>query len=291
MKYGIFYPFWEQKWGTDYHPYIDKMNRLGFDILEISAVGLGEMSDDELKALKDHGDEKNVTFTVGYGPHADQSMASSDPAVVDNGLRFWEAVFKSMKKLDSKTACGGLYGYWPVDYSQPFDKEKDLENSIRNMRRLADIAMEYDVTTLGMESLNRHEGYLINCAREAADYCKAVGRPNVKVHLDTYHMTLEEDSFTEAIHTAGNLLGHLHVGENNRKLPGQGHIINWKEIADALHDIGYDGNVVMEPFVIHGGEVGHDIRIWRDMQADTSEATLDRETGESLVFLKKVFEG
>ena len=47
----------------------------------------------------------------------------------------------------------------------------------------------------------------------------------------------------------------------------------------------------MEPFVIHGGEVGHDIRIWRDMQADTSEATLDRETGESLVFLKKVFEG
>ena len=64
MKYGIFYPFWEQKWGTDYHPYIDKMNRLGFDILEISAVGLGEMSDDELKALKDHGDEKNVTFKI-----------------------------------------------------------------------------------------------------------------------------------------------------------------------------------------------------------------------------------
>ena len=98
--------------------------------------------------------------------------------------------------------------------------------------------------------------YLINSSKECTEYVKAVGKDNVKVMLDTYHMCLEEDSFRDAILTAGSYLGHVHVGENNRKLPGMGHIIDWEEIGQALNDIHYTGNIVMEPFVIHGGEVG-----------------------------------
>lgn len=67
--------------------------------------------------------------------------------------------------------------------------------------------------------MNRHEGYLINTAKEGVTYVDAVGAENVKVMLDTYHMNMEEDDFAEAILTAGKKLGHFHVGENNRKLP------------------------------------------------------------------------
>lgn len=103
-------------------------------------------------------------------------------------------------------------------------------------------------------------------------------------------MLLEEDSFTEAIHTAGDLLGHVHVGENNRKLPGQGKIINWEEIGQALRDIHYDGNVVAEPFVLHGGEVGRDIRLWRDLFPGVTEEKLDKDAAESVEFLRNKFE-
>ena len=184
---------------------------------------------------------------------------------------------------------GGLYSYWPADYREPVDKEGDLERSITNMKKLAVMAAEYDIT-LGMEVLNRHEGYLINSAKECVDYVDAVGADNVTIMLDTYHMSMEENSFEEAILTAGKRLGHLHVGENNRKLPGQGHMIPWEEIGKALKTIGYEGPVVMEPFVIHGGEVGRDIRIWRDLKPDCSEEVLDREAAESVRYLRNVFE-
>ena len=121
-------------------------------------------------------------------------------------------------------------------------------------------------------------------------YCEAVGKPNVMVHLDTYHMLLEEDSFTEAIHTAGKRLGHVHVGENNRRLPGQGCIINWEEIGKALKDIGYDGNIVTEPFVMDGGQVGQDVRVWRPLLDDTSDERLDRDAAESVKFMHKIFD-
>ena len=188
MKYGIYYAYWEKQWGADYEPYIEKVSRLGFDILEVSCAGMKDMSDEDIKRLNDAKEKYGIMLTGGYGPKACENIASEDPAIVENGMKFWEDTFAVLEKLGITSVGGGLYGYWPVDYSKPIDKEADLERSIKNMRRLADLADGFGITTLGMESLNRHEGYLINCSRECTDYVKAVDKPNVKVMLDTYHM-------------------------------------------------------------------------------------------------------
>jgi D-psicose/D-tagatose/L-ribulose 3-epimerase len=66
--------------------------------------------------------------------------------------------------------------------------------------------------------VNRFEQFLLNTAAEAVAYVNEVGSTNLKILLDTYHMNIEEDSIAGAITTAGSLLGHLHIGENNRKL-------------------------------------------------------------------------
>ena len=287
MKYGIYYAYWEKQWGADYERYIDKVSALGFDILEISCAGLSELTEKDIDRLNEARKRTGIILTGGYGPKASENLSSADREITDNGFRFWKDTFPVMEKLGITSVGGGLYGYWPVDYTKPFSKEAELERSISNMRKLADMAAEYGITTMGMEVLNRHEGYLINTSRECVDYVKAVDRKNVKVMLDTYHMLLEENSFTEAIQTAGKYLGHLHAGENNRKVPGQGHMIDWNEIGSALKNTGYNGNIVMEPFVIQGGEVGRDIRVWRDLLEDTSETKLDQEARESLLFLKK----
>ncbi len=83
-------------------------------------------------------------------------------------------------------------------------------------------------------------------------FVKEVGCPNVEVMLDTFHMNIEEQSIAGAIRHAGSLLGHFHTGECNRMVPGQGRM-PWREIGEALRDIGYQGYVVMEPFINRGG--------------------------------------
>ncbi len=290
MKYGIYYAYWERQWGVDYLKYIQKVKRLGFDILEISCAGLRELTEREADQLRVCAEEEGILLTGGYGPRADENLASADPTVVENAFRFWKETFPVLQRLGIRQVGGGLYACWPADYSRVPDKAGDLERSIRNMKELAKIAEEYDME-LDMEVLNRHEGYLINTAKECVAYVDAVGAGNVKVMLDTYHMGMEEDDFAEAIRTAGSRLGHVHVGENNRKLPGQGHMVPWEVIGKALREVGYQANIVMEPFVIHGGEVGQDIRIWRDLKEDCSEETLDREAAESVAFLRNAFEG
>ena len=83
-------------------------------------------------------------------------------------------------------------------------------------------------------------------------------------------------------------MGELHVGEGNRKLPGQG-ALPWGEIGKALQEIGYEGSVVMEPFVKMGGQIGKDIKVWRDLSNGADEERLSRELADSLVFLKSKF--
>lgn len=288
MKYGIYYAYWERQWGADYIKYVKKVKELGFDILEISCAGLAETPTHELLRLRDYAKELNITLTAGYGPQACENLASDNPEIIKNAMHFWQKTFDALKLLDIHFVGGGLYSYWPADYTNPINKEEDLQRSIANMKKLAELAKNYDIT-LGMESLNRHEGYLINTAKECVNYIKQVNMDNVKVMLDTYHMNMEEDSIVDAVLTAGKYLGHVHIGENNRKLPGQGHIIPWNDLATALKQIGYDGTIVMEPFVIHGGKVGQDIRIWRDLKDDCSEKTLDNEAAESLNYIREIF--
>ncbi|MBQ9564196.1 MAG: sugar phosphate isomerase/epimerase [Synergistaceae bacterium] len=291
MKYGIYYAYWAKEWGADYKPYVEKVKRLGFDILEISCAGLKDMAESEIKALKATADACGITLTGGYGPRPSESLCSADPDVVANGFAFWRGTFRVLEQLGIDTVGGGLYAYWPADYTKPLDKAGDWGRAVENMAKLGDIAAEYGITTLGMETLNRHEGYLLNVCKEAVAFCKAVNRKNVKIHLDTYHMLLEEDNLPEAVRLAGPLLGHFHVGENNRRLPGQGHVIDWPALGEALRDIGYTGSVVMEPFVMSGGTVGQDIRVWRNLLDDVSEERLDRDAAESVRFLRNAFEG
>ena len=118
-------------------------------------------------------------------------------------------------------------------------------------------------------------------------FVEEVGKPNVKVMLDTFHMNIEEDSFGAAIRTAGRHLGHFHIGENNRRVPGKG-VIPWKEIAEALRDIGYQGSIVMEPFVRSGGTIGNDIKVWRDLSNGATEAELDEDARAALTFCRYV---
>ena len=285
MKYGIYYSYWEQEWHADFIPYVRKVKDLGFDILEVACHHFLEMDDEYLVRLKETAEAEGILLTGGYGPDAEHNIASEDPKIVQAAFDRYEATFKKMKTTGVKKLGGGLYSYWPVDYTKPIDKPGDLARSIDNIRQLGDMAAEYDIT-LGMEVLNRFEGYLLNTCEEAVEFVDKVGRPNVKIMLDTFHMNIEEDSFGEAIRLAGDRLGHLHLGEANRRPPYAEGRLPWAEIGEALQDIHYEGTVVMEPFVRMGGTVGREIRIWHDLSNGCSDKQLDEDAARSVAFLR-----
>lgn len=282
MQHGIYYAYWEKQWEGDYLYYVDKVARLGFDILEIAASPLPDYTDEQIKALRDCAKNNNIRLTAGHGPAPDCNIASSDPSIRAHALEFYKKLFEVMEKLDITLIGGGIYSYWPVDYSKPIDKEGDWERSVEGIRKMADIAAENNIT-LCLEVLNRFEGYLLNCSEEGTRFVRQVDKANVKVMLDTFHMNIEETSIGDAIRTAGSLLGHLHTGECNRLVPGKGRT-PWREIHDALRDIQYDKTVVMEPFVQTGGKVGSDIKVWREMVPDLSEEKLDKDAQDALKF-------
>jgi D-psicose/D-tagatose/L-ribulose 3-epimerase len=290
MKFGTLYSYWSKNWDCDYENYaklIEKLSTLGFDILEVSADHVYRMARQDLKKLNELGKQHNMIFTTNSGPAKEFDLASTDAAVRKNGIQYFNDVMERMIDLGSTSLAGAIYSYWPCDFSDT-DKEGAWTRSIESMKAVGKIAEKLGIT-ISLEVLNRNESFILNTCEEALAYCKRVGSPAVKILLDTYHMNIEEDDSLAAIRAAGPLLGHLHVGENNRKLPGMNNSIDWKALGGALRDIDYHGNVVMEPFLVTGGSVGNSIRVWRDLSSGANESTMDRYISESLRFLKATF--
>jgi len=284
MKFGIYYSYWETEWGGDAFPYIKKVKELGFDLLEVACGDFDRHEMDYFYSLRNESEKHGVALSGGYGPRAEHNITSTDAAVVENAFKFYKEIFPKMQVAGIGSLGGAIYSYWPVDFGGGIDKPRDLEISIGNMKRLADLASEYDIT-LNMEALNRFEGYLLNTASETVKYVECVAKDNVKVMLDTFHMNIEEDCFYSAIELAGEKLGELHVGEANRRAPRPGRM-PWTEIGQTLKRINFKGNVVMEPFVLMGGQVGKDISVWRNLERFED---LDRLAAESVEFLRGVF--
>ncbi|MDL2254513.1 sugar phosphate isomerase/epimerase [Ruminococcaceae bacterium OttesenSCG-928-I18] len=286
MKYGIYYAYWEKEWGGDYLPYIQKVKDLGFDVLEVACASFEKEPETYFEKLRIEAERVGITLTGGYGPSFERHIAAEDGNKVKQSFAYYQNMFHKMQLAGIKSLGGALYSYWPVDYTRPVDKPGEWRRSMTAMQSLADLAATFDIT-LNMEVINRFEGYLLNTAEEGMEYVRAVDRENVKIMLDTFHMNIEEDSLTEAIKHAGASLGELHVGEANRRPPREGRM-DWKGIFSALKAIRYDGLVVMEPFVQMGGQVGRDIKVFRDLSKGASQQKLDKEAAASVAFLRRI---
>ncbi|NTZ93469.1 sugar phosphate isomerase/epimerase family protein [Agrobacterium tumefaciens] len=289
MKHGIYYSYWEHEWSAKFGPYIEKVAKLGFDIIEVAAHHINEYSDAELAAIKQSAKDNGIILTAGIGPSKSKNLSSEDAAVRAAGKAFFERTLTNVAKLDIRTIGGALHSYWPIDYSQPVDKPGDYARGVEGIHGIADFANDLGIN-LCIEVLNRFENHVLNTAAEGVAFVKDVGKTNVKVMLDTFHMNIEEDSFGEAIRTAGPLLGHFHTGESNRRVPGKGRM-PWQEIGLALRDINYTGAVVMEPFVKTGGTIGSDIKVWRDLSNGADIARMDEDARNSLAFSRFVLGG
>ena len=284
-KIGIYFAYWTKSWTGDYKYYIDKVARLGFDVLEVQPDQLLNMPQTELVSLHQMANDRGIELTYCIGFPQDRDLASESPSVRRAGMEYAIKILDIIHFMDGKIFGGINYSAWPAAFpSQLVDKRPYLERSTQCVREISKLAEDYGITYC-LEIVNRFEHFLLNTAEEGAAYVDAIGSPNVKLLLDAFHMNIEEDSVGAAITSVGNRLGHFHIGETNRKTPGQGHM-PWDEMAQALKKINYQGRVVMEPFVKPGGEVGESIRVWRDLSGGADEAQLDIKASQALAFIR-----
>jgi D-psicose/D-tagatose/L-ribulose 3-epimerase len=135
-----------------------------------------------------------------------------------------------------------------------------------------------------VEPLNRFETDLVNTAAQGIRLIDEVDRPNVKLHLDTFHMGIEEHSVLAAVRAAGLRLAHVHGCENDRGAPGSG-LVPWDQLARGLGEIDYHGDVVIESFTPECQAIAAAAAIWRPLAK-----TQDALATEGLSFLKKLLQ-
>ena len=273
-KIGIFMNFWVKNWDADHVKHI----------LEFQAQALLDMDksrmDEVRQAAKDNGIE--LTYSLGLNPKYD--VASPDAKVREGGIEYLKRIVERIGYMEGKLLSGVNYAGWGSPDYIVDDKSEIVKHSIESVRQVIKTAEDYDVTYC-VEVVNRFEGIVMNTAKEAIEYVKQIDSDKIGILLDTYHMNIEEGSIGDAIRSVGGYLKNFHTGENNRVVPGKGHL-DWDEIFGALHDIDYQGRIVSEPFVQMGGEVGRDIKVWRDLVEDPSEELLDEEARFLLNFEK-----
>lgn len=286
-KIGIYYAYWTHDWDADFHPYVDKVAGLGFDILEVNAGTIASMTPEARKSLRDHAVERKISLSYCIGLPKEYDVASPNRSVRQNGVQFLKQQARAIGEMGGGQLSGIIYGYWPGTLPSGEDKRPYVERSIASMKEAVKVAEENNVF-FNVEVVNRFEQFIMNTAAEARDYVLQVGSPNCKVLLDTFHMNIEEETIEKAVRTAGEYLGHVHIGENNRTPPGSGHgHIPWDELASSLRSIDYQGAIVMEPFLMPGGEVGRDIKVFRDLSKDLD---LDEAARDACTFIRQTIE-
>ena len=277
MHYG----YWTQYWGSEPLQFVKRAKKCGFDILEVNAPKITRMSDAERDVLKGAIADAGLSLTYSIGMTADMDLVSEDTAIRKKGIAFLQDVARAMKLMGGTVLAGINYSSWPRKLLPGEDKQILTDRAIEGVREAIKAAEDNGVLFC-VEVVNRFEQFIMNTAAEGIAFAERVGSPNCKILLDTFHMNIEEDSLRGSIVEAGDWLGHFHLGETNRRPPGQGRI-PWPEIFGALREINYQGAVVMEPFLLPGGEVGRDISVYRDL---LGSGDLDEEAARSAEFVR-----
>ncbi len=193
-------------------------------------------------------------------------MSSEDPEIVARGADLLQQSLVITHAIGGTMLTGALYSaFGKAD--APLTK-KGRDNVVGVLTELAAEAAPLGVT-LGLEVCNRYEVNVVNTARDALALADDIGSDNVVIHLDTYHMNIEENDFVTPVREVGDRLGYVHIGENHRGYLGSGHL-DFPSFFAALAEIDYRGTLTFESFssAVLAPGLSNDLAIWRNLWDD-----------------------
>lgn len=260
MKLGFNLLLWTTHVTDDHLDILRKLKATGYDGAEIP---LFEGNVAHYRALGRRLADLGLQATgIGVMPGGGKSAVSPDP-------KEREAALDHLKWLiDCTEALGGKLVSGP--YHQPLGEFTGLPASEAEKQRVAEVhkrAARYAASAgidMAVEPLNRFECYFLNTAAAAADLAARVGEPNYGYLYDTFHFNIEENSISGVIEPTAHAIKHVHISENNRGVPGAGHI-DFDAVFRALRKVGYDGWMTVEAFGSALPDLAAATKIWRPL--------------------------
>jgi D-psicose/D-tagatose/L-ribulose 3-epimerase len=220
----------------------------------------------DLDRLAKRAQSLDVEIGVTMGLPREADISSQDEAVVRRGEELLANAVKAVRDIGGNKLGGILYSAHTKYNSLP--TERGWKNSVAAIAKTAEVAKSAGVD-LVLEVVNRFETNLLNTTAQGLRFIDETGSDHVLLHLDTFHMNIEEANPAAAIRLAGDKLGYFHIGESNRGYLGDG-VINFDLIFDALLDINYQRDIVFESFSSAVVDEGLSLAcaIWRDTWTD-----------------------
>jgi D-psicose/D-tagatose/L-ribulose 3-epimerase len=242
---------------------IEGTAQAGFDLIELPIFDPDAWNIPLTKQLlADNG----LAVTVSLGLTDDINISSEDPTVVANGEERLGKIIRCLGELGGTHLVGVIYA--PMKKNMRPATALEVKNGQDAIRRLGQLAAAMGVQ-LGIEVVNRYENNICNTAKQGVAYVKAVGLDNVQVHIDTYHMNIEESDMFQPVLTAQGLTNYVHIGESHRGYLGTG-TVDFDTFFKALSVVKFDGPIVFESFsaaVVDPNLTGT-LAIWRNLWQD-----------------------
>lgn len=276
MRFGVNTMIWSGAFDSSIP--LPAIKEAGVDGIEIPVFDPAGLDVRKLqKVLRDF--ELGCTFCSVNPPG--RNPISDDPGVRKKTLDHWKQVIRVVGEAGAELVAGPTYA--PVGYLPGRRRSQDEWKWGVEFHQQLHTALHEAGVELAVEPLNRFETYFLNTAADAVRFVDEIDSPRVGILLDTFHSNIEEKNVAEGYRICGKRLKHVHACENDRGVPGAGHV-DWQRVLGALKDIGYDRWLTIESFNSTIAELAAATAIWRDLAPSTDDIAF-----QGTAFLKKAW--
>lgn len=280
MRFGINSFLFVSPFTTESAKLFKQFKEMGFDTVEIPIEDPSHIDTAKVKEAADQAGIAIGSICACMGPGRDFRGSEADQKTA---MEYCKKLVDQAAELGCPRIIGPIYSVVGLIGAHEDEvKKQHFDLVVKNLKELAAYAESKGIE-LDIEPLNRFETDFLNTVDQGLELVKAVGAKNVKLHLDTFHMNIEEKNQPAAIRKVGSLLGHFHACGTDRGTPGNDSL-NWQEIVKALNDVGYDGDVVIESFTTDVKVIARAAAIWRKIEPERDDIAV-----KGIANLKQLF--
>ncbi len=267
LEFGGHALVWAGDWSAEgARAAISGAARSGYDYVEIALLDPWKV---DTAMTRDLLAEYGVRAHASLGLSPTTDVTSTDASIIAKGDELLRKATDVLHELGGTELCGVLYcslGKYPGPASR-----ENRANSVAAMQRLSDYAADKGIN-VNLEVVNRYETNIMNTGIEGLAFLDEVNRPNTFIHLDTYHMNIEEDGMEKSVLAAGDKLGFVHIGESHRGCLGSGNV-DFDTFFAALTKINYQGPITFESFssAVVDPALSNTLCVWRNLWSDSDD--------------------
>lgn len=274
-KIGFNTLVWSAGMSDDLFPIIDRLKEIGYDGVECF---IGEPDLAAYQRFGNHAKSIGLETTAVTVVGVDENPVSEVAATRQKGLDRIKWVIDRAQAMNATVLCGPFHSAHSV-FSRKPPQPAEYGWAGEVLHAAGDYAAQAGIT-LALEALNRFECYLCNTTEQLKVLMEAAAHPNVRAMYDTHHANIEEKNNRTALKTIAPYLAHVHISENDRGTPGDGHV-QWDDAFGGLAEINYQGWLTIEAFSRNDPDFANAINVWREYSAPWDMAV------KGLAFIKE----